>query len=187
MPATTVEIICAGCNNHVGAEVVSARHAPSPYHGGRVVKVLWLVCPTCDDGSVMTIDGGVFPAAPAASPVRNLPEDVERAWREARTSHAVTAYTASEMMCRKILMYVAVDVADAPPNETFAFYVKQLDVDGHITKRMRPRVDHVRERGNEASHEITPSSEADSEETLGLVQHLLEGLYGLLSQGSAES
>lgn len=39
------------------------------------------------------------------------------AWDEARRAHAAAAYTAAEIMCRKILMHIAVDKADAEPNK----------------------------------------------------------------------
>jgi hypothetical protein len=43
-----------------------------------------------------------------------LPPEIEMAWNEARNAYSVAAFTASEMMCRKILMHIAVDVAGAP-------------------------------------------------------------------------
>lgn len=78
--------------------------------------------------------GAVYPAAPAEASVKNLPADVDTAWRGARTAHAVAAYTASEVMCRKILMHLAVDVAASKPGLNFQQYITDLDNAGYITK-----------------------------------------------------
>ena len=109
----------------------------------------------------------------------NLPEDVAQAWREARTSHAVAAYTASEIMCRKILMHVAVDVVRAAAGKSFVQYVDDLENGGYITTGLKPVVDKVRVRGNVANHELPASAEADSLLTLKITEHLLRSVYEL--------
>src|SRR5437588_1275317 len=103
----TFAITCGNCGLGVSANIV---HQES--NNG---VLYWLRCPHCTDASVRTRSGAVYPIAPAGGTVLHLPNDVERAWREARTSHAVAAYTASEVMCRKILMHLAVDVAGSKP------------------------------------------------------------------------
>jgi len=46
---------------------------------------------------------------------KGLPDDVKQAWQAARTAHSVAAFTASEIMCRKILMPIAVDQGRSRP------------------------------------------------------------------------
>lgn len=133
----------------------------------------------CDDGSVRTASGAVYPTAPAGSNVGGLPEDVAGAWREARTAHAVAAYTASEIMCRKILMHVAVDVAQVPAGKKFAEYVNDLEDGGYLTTGLKGVVDQVRQRGNVANHELPASTEQDSLATMAIVEYLLKGIYEL--------
>jgi hypothetical protein len=133
----------------------------------------------------MTISSAVYPTAPAGRSVEHLPEDVAQAWREARTAHAVAAYTASEMMCRKILMHVAVGVAKSPEGKSFTSYVDDLDTAGYITAGLKTVVDQVRKRGNTANHDLPSSTEKDSVLTLTITEHLLEGVYelpGMVSQ-----
>ncbi len=84
------------------------------------------------------------------------------AWREARTAHAVAAYTASEVMCRKILMYVAVDVAGSQPGQKFFHYVADLEAAGYFAPGVKPVVDKIRDRGNIANHELPASTEQES-------------------------
>lgn len=134
-------------------------------------------CPACFDGSVRTMTGSVWPVGPAGGSVANLPADVAKAWQEARTTHAVAAYTASEIMCRKILMHLAVDVANAKSGDTFKGYIDALDKAGHISAALKPAVEKVKDRGNAANHELPPSTEADSLVTLRITEHMLRGIY----------
>lgn len=141
--------------------------------------VMWLQCPLCQDGSVSSAAGVLYPSAPAGGPVPHLPADVESAWREVRTAHAVAAYTAAEMMCRKILMHVAVDVGVSEPGKGFTQYVSDLDAAGYVTTGLRPVVAQIRDRGCIANHELPASTETDSETTIRITEHLLRGVYGL--------
>lgn len=61
-----------------------------------MAAVQFLRCPNCNGGSVKTSNGPVYPPAAAGGNVKNLPQDVEMAWQEARTAHAVAAYTAAD-------------------------------------------------------------------------------------------
>ena len=127
----------------------------------------------------MTQNGAVFPPAPAGSSVKNLESDVQEAWREARTTHAVAAYTASTMMCRKILMHLAVDKAGSKEGESFARYVDDLDKAGYIAPGLKDVVDRIREQGNVANHELPAATEEQSLATIAITQHLLQVMYEL--------
>jgi Domain of unknown function (DUF4145) len=124
-------------------------------------------------------NGAVYPVAPAGGDIRHLPDDVAQAWREARTTHAVAAYTASEIMCRKILMHVAVDVAQAPPGKSFVEYINALETAGYITTGLKAVIDIIRVRGNGANHELPASTEEDSLRTITITEYLLRGSYEL--------
>ncbi len=131
----------------------------------------------------MLSNGAVYPTAPAGATVTNLPDDVQRAWQEVRTAHAVAAYTASEVMCRKILMHVAVDQDLAKSGESFVCYVNALDKSGYITTGLKPVIDRIRNRGNRANHDLSASTEEDSSTTLLITEHLLKAMYELPALG----
>jgi hypothetical protein len=103
-------------------------------------------------------DGGpprIFPGALTGEPFPNaLSVDVDRAWTEARTCYSVGAFTATEMMCRKILMHLAVEATEATSDLTFAQYVSALDDAGYIAPGLKAVVDVVRQRGNAANHDL---------------------------------
>src|SRR6266545_6845086 len=118
----TLPITCGYCGRDVGAEIVadsagdavaSRDYKPNPN------AILWLRCPSCGQGSVRRSNPiGIVPGTSPGRSLKNLPADVDRARAEARSAHSVTAYTAAEIMCRKILMHLAVDKAKAQPGKT---------------------------------------------------------------------
>lgn len=168
----TILIKCGNCGDGVAASIVQTGS-----NMGGLPQTAWLMCPSCHEGSVRTENGAVWPVAPAGGSVAHLPEDVAQAWREARTTHAVAAYTASEMMCRKILMHLAVDVAGSKSGGTFKSYIEDLDKAGHVNPGLRPSIEKVKDRGNAANHDLPASDEADSLVTLKITEHLLRGIY----------
>jgi len=148
----------------------------------RAGRSTFLLCPHCQAGSVTISPGSgqpavIYPPPPAGSEVKGLPDEVKNAWREARVSHNVAAYTASEVMCRKILMHVAVDKAGSSPGEKFYVYVNDLDSAGYVAPGLKPVIDQVRDRGNGAAHELPQSTEAESRVTLQITEHLLRTVY----------
>jgi len=162
-----LSIICGSCGQGVAAVVVNNQGDGT----------IFMVCPACLEGSVKTRSGAIWPPAAKGASVANLPDDVAQAWREARTSNAVAAYTASEIMCRKILMHLAVDVAGSKPGDTFHAYIEHLDKAGYIGAGLRPAVEKIKNRGNVANHALPSSTEADSVITLKITEHLLRGIY----------
>jgi hypothetical protein len=154
---------------------------PSNNVGSAPAVTLWLKCPNaeCEEGSVKLRDGSVYPSAPAGRTVAGLSDDVAGAWREARIAHNVGAYTAAEMMFRKILMYVAVDKAGSKEGESFESYVNDLEANRYLTPGLKDVVDQVRQRGNGATHELPSSDEKDSLQTMAIVEYLLMSLYEL--------
>lgn len=170
--ANEMPITCGHCQTRVFARLVTGSR---PGQG----EPAWLLCPNCFDGSVRSIDGTVYPAAPAGRLVKNLPDDVNRAWREVRVAHSVGAYTAAEMMCRKILMHLAVAQAGADAGASFLAYVDALDRAGYISPGLRPVVDQIRTRGNIANHDLPASTEHGSLMTMEITEYLLHTIYEL--------
>jgi hypothetical protein len=105
-----------------------------------------------------------------------LPEDVGRAYGEARSTASVNAWTATEMMCRKILMHVAVDKG-AKDGQTFAGYLTYLQEKGFVSPVMSGWVDLIRKHGNEAVHELPEVTEDRGRSTLMFTEQLLRTTY----------
>ena len=163
---------CPNCNAH--QFVVIAKTAPYS-------TASWLRCMNCKMAVVR--NGNV--TSPALKPLRvpsGLPEDEAALWGEIRDCLGVGAYSAAVMLCRKLLMHVAVthglpakNAKDRAPN--FAECVDHLVKEGIVTKRMEPWIERIREVGNEANHEIAPVGKESALDVATFTQKLLELAY----------
>jgi hypothetical protein len=196
MPIATWSIACGHCSQKVGAEIVfiegiSPQNLTNSAFTVPLEKTLYLRCPVCGQGSVRAPfdrigrGGQVSPGGLPSSGVANLPTDVASAWAEARKSHSVGAFTAAEIMCRKILMHLAVDVAGSQPGKSFVAYINDLEAGNYIMAGLKTVVDQVRNRGNKANHELPASTEQESAATLNITHHLLYGIYELPTLSAA--
>ena len=136
------------------------------------------ICPQCNGPTFFDVREVQWPGPKAGLPISNLPADVEPIYEEARASTAANAFTGAVMLCRKILMHIAVGKG-ADKNKTFQQYVKWL-----IDQRYAPRgaeewLDYIRDRGNEANHEIVVMNKEDAIGVLGFTEALLRGVYEL--------
>jgi hypothetical protein len=178
----TLPITCGHCGRDVNADIVAdvSQSIHQPTYTPRLGVALWLRCPGCGEGSVRKLNSDViYPGARPGRLLQHLPPDVNQAWDEARSAYSVGAYTAAEIMCRKILMHLAVDKANAQSGKQFIQYVDELENAGYITTGLKPVVDQIRKRGNVANHDLPASSREESLATLKITEHLLEAVYEL--------
>lgn len=164
-----VPYTCAYCKNRVAGIVLNVFQS---YPG----TVVWLQCPHCHEGSVKSSSGVVFPISMAGDDVGHLPDAVKDVYEEARYCLTFRAFTAVELMCRKILMYVAADKG-ANQGKAFAYYVEHLQTIGYITAPMAGWVDQIRRNANEATHELPSVTEERATNTLYFVTALLRNVY----------
>lgn len=161
--------ICANCNTKVSGAVVS-------YYNNQVGQIKWLLCPNCAEGSVQTSNGLIYPGASFGPIIEGLPEDVEKAYIEARVCISANAFTACEVMCRKILMHIAVEKG-ANEGDTFASYLTFLENQGYITPPMKKWVGLIRQHENEATHRLASPDRTRVESTLVFTAELLRLVY----------
>ena len=75
-----------------------------------------------------------------------------------------------------MLMNIAVQ-EKAAEGLKFIEYVEYLAKNGFVPPNRKHWVDHIRKKGNEATHEIAVMSEADAKDLLGFVEMLLRFIY----------
>jgi len=102
--------------------------------------------------------------------------DVAALYEEARNAFAANSYTAAVLACRKLLMHIAV-AKGAKPDGSFVSYVQYLSDHHYVPPDARAWVDHIRNKGNEANHEIVMMSRADAEELISFVAMLLKIIF----------
>ena len=117
-----------------------------------------------------------IPGVRFGEPIKHLPYEVDKIFEEARESFSVGAYTAVMLLCRKLLMHVAVDLG-AKENKSFLYYVDYFEKEGYISKNAKPWVDKIRKLGNEANHEIMIGNREDAKKIIQFSTMLLKTNY----------
>jgi len=149
------------------------------YSSTKDVATRIYICSYCDSPTYFTKDkdGSImqFPSPAYGNKVESLKEEIRHLYNESRNCMAVNAYTAAVMACRKILMHVAVDKGDKP-NKSFREYVDYLS-SKYISPENKPWVDFIRDKGNDANHEIPLTSKEDAEQLIDFTEMLLKLIY----------
>lgn len=102
--------------------------------------------------------------------------EVQLAYSESRNCFSVGAYTASAMLCRKLLMNIAVEKG-ANEGLFFKEYVEYLDSKGYIPPDGKNWVDKIRTIGNEATHKIPKTDKEQAEALIKFSEMLLRIVY----------
>ncbi|MDE2139806.1 MAG: DUF4145 domain-containing protein, partial [Gammaproteobacteria bacterium] len=161
---------CGHCGRDVSGAIIAAVNRRE---GG---FIYWLQCSACHDASVLADDQNYYPGLAYGPVIEGLPDDVSAAYKEARQCLSVNANTASEGMCRKILMHIAVDKG-ANEREPFAAYIDFLEHEGYVTPPMKEWVVLIKDHGNEANHKLPASDRQRAEGTLQFTAQLLRTVY----------
>ncbi len=103
-------------------------------------------------------------------------EKVLKLYNEARNCFSQNAFTAVVLSCRKLLMHIAVNKG-ALAGQSFIQYVEYLSTQGYIPPDAKDWVDHIRQKGNEANHEIVIMKEEDAKDLLNFSEMLLKLIY----------
>lgn len=134
------------------------------------------ICPNCDRPSYFDACAKQYPGVVPGNEVQNLPPELEQLYREARNCCSLSAYTAAVLATRKMLMNIAVQQG-AVEGLKFIDYVEHLASNGYIPPNGRGWVDHIRKKGNEATHEIDLMAQTDAEELIAFTEMLLKFIY----------
>jgi Domain of unknown function (DUF4145) len=133
------------------------------------------ICPHCERPTFLHGDRQIPGVSPGAE-VGHLPQDIQALYTEARRCTANSNFTAAVLVCRKLLMNIAVS-RGADPGKKFIEYVDYLADKGYVPPNGRGWVDHIRTKGNEATHEIVLMSKTDADELITFAEMLLKFIY----------
>lgn len=160
---------------HCGDTGASEKGYYTTDNGIEGVQAFLFICPGCKKPTFF-YRSVQLPGITPGNKVAYLPQEVESLYREARNAVAVGAPTAAVLACRKLLMNIAV-AQGAQPGESFLSYVDYLAQAGYVPPNGRGWVDHIRTKGNEATHEIKLMSSADANELISFAEMLLKFIY----------
>ncbi len=128
------------------------------------------------NGSIVTEHCPAVPQTKFTGAVKHVPKSVNLIYEEARLCHSSGAYTMAALACRKLLMNIGVNKG-ADDNKSFAYYVDYLDQQNYFPQGTEAWVQKIRDRGNTATHEITPIECEESGQSLRFSEMLLKIIY----------
>lgn len=134
------------------------------------------VCPNCTHPTYFSHTSMQVPGVPSGNDVEHLPSDIDCLYKEARNCIAANSFTSGVLTCRKLLMNIAVSLK-AKEGDSFIAYVEYLASQGYVPPNGRGWVDHIRKKGNEATHEIRLMTKIDAEELIAFLEMLLKFIY----------
>ncbi len=134
-----------------------------------------IICPHCGRPTFLEYDKAT-PGPLPGNDVSHVPEAISRLYLEARAAASANAFTSSVLVCRKILMHIAVQKG-AKAGEAFTTYVKYLADHGFIPPDGHAWVNYIRSRSNEANHEIILMDRQDAIGLISFIEMLLRFIY----------
>ena len=134
------------------------------------------ICPSCKGPTFITPNFEQYPGVTFGNRVKNVPNEVDILYEEARRCVASNCYTAAVMLCRKVLMNISV-AQGAVAGLKFIEYVEYLSSMGYIPPNGKQWVDYIRKKGNEANHEITIMNADDAQKLIIFIEMLLKFIY----------
>ena len=153
--------------------------------GADAINNNWIrICPNCQRPTYHSEREEQYPGVAFGNPVGNLPDDISNLYEEARACCSGSSYTAAVLVLRKLLMNIAVQKG-ASENMKFIEYVKHLSDNGYVPPDGKSWVDHIRQKGNEATHEIQLMDKKAAEDLILFSEMLLKFIYefpSLISQ-----
>lgn len=162
---------------YCGQPIASEKGYHAKWQNGSTSVARIHICHYCSRPTFFEDDGTQYPGTVFGEAVDGISDQsVSRIYDEARKAFSASAYTASVLCCRKLLMHVAVSKG-AEAGKNFAFYVEFLGSHHYVPPDAAPWVDHIRSKGNEANHEVVMASKEDAEELISFSEMLLKVIF----------
>lgn len=163
------QFTCGFCGH-----LVASRDGFFNKEGGGNIAIY--ICPNCDKPSYFAGNDEQVPGVAPGKEIDDIPQDLLKIYNEARHCISVNAYTASVLACRKLLMNIAVQKS-AKKGQSFIYYVEYLADNNYVPRDGKGWVDHIRTKGNEATHEIPAIEKKDAEELISFAEMLLKFIF----------
>lgn len=181
-------IDCPKCNQYVEVAEAGDYQYPASQHGlgGRYLLVSCQLCQRpmviCQENIGNMADGDIW-----SQPIRVFPDDdnfinpdwpteIQRAYREAVDCYKAHAYTATVIMCRKIIDGLC--TLQGAKERTLDQSLKKLRDNGVIDARLYDWATALRLSGNEAAHDLAVTFDhVDASDLMDLTSAILEYIY----------
>jgi len=174
---------CKECEEFVDGDVVGS-YIQSVEGSDLSFLYSLLRCPNCthpmvtlqlNDGSGWEPPTRIYPAEPLIN-IGSIPVPIAMAYKEARTCLKAKAYTATAIMCRKVLEGITEEHGIKSRN--LAGGLREMRDQGIIDSLLFEWADALRVSGNEAAHETgVPISAEDARDILEFTNALMEYVF----------
>jgi hypothetical protein len=167
---------CGACGQSTNGRIVCDLQRPDG------AKVCWCLC-SCDksEPSIIIEKGGAVVQIPIAQEFASRPEwpaELSRLFDEAARSYGAGAFTATALVCRKVLMACACQEGDTDGKQ-FVTYVDYITNTVLTFPKAKTAIDAIRTIGNDANHDVKFVSQADARRAMEIVTYLLNTVYSL--------
>lgn len=171
--AVSRKYICGYCGN----PLASQKGWLGIYQPNSALRAYIYICHHCTGPTFFDHESKQTPGVVFGNPVNDIPDaSVSTLYDEARKATGAGSHTAAVLCCRKLLMHIAVSKG-AAAGCGFADYVKYLADHHYVPPDAVGWVDHIRDKGNEANHEIVIMRAEDAKELLAFSEMLLKVIF----------
>jgi hypothetical protein len=171
------QYVCGACGEKTTGRIVAETCRGAD-------QVLWCLCSCPRMEPAILIEKGdemisQMPAPKEFHAGPGWPPDLAQLFSEAAQCYASGAYTATAMVCRKILMVCAC-AEGAEDGKPFASYVDKI-IEVLSFERARNAIDAIRHIGNDANHALQFVGRDGARRALSIVAYMLNTMYSLPS------
>lgn len=170
--------VCTHCRSKVRGRVVAEGVQDGGMWGGAVTKIC-----VCNCGGVTAVYDGLGGVegipAPLLTPIqadKRWPPDYVRFFQEAARCFSSDFFTATAMLCRRLLMVCACEYG-AKERQGFEYYVDHLVDEVVKDEATRESLNGMRKIGNYANHRLEEVTKEGAAFALESVKHLLTLLF----------
>lgn len=172
-PVGNKSYTCGFCGNMVAPNIgYNATLSDNHYILAHV-----MICPNCSNPTFIDNNGIQTPNIRLGNEVNGISDEkVKTLYNQARDCTSLGAFTATALLCRKILMNLAVQHG-AVEGKSFVDYIDFLNSKGYVPPNGKDWVDRIRTKGNEATHEIRLIEQNEANQILKFTEMLLKFSY----------
>lgn len=162
---------------YCGQQVASEKGYYAQVNGQNQIGGYIYICHFCSKPTYFDDFNHQTPGSKFGNDVSGIDDaGVVSLYDEARNCFATNSFTAVVLCCRKLLMHISVSKG-AKEGKQFIEYVEFLSSNHYIPPDANGWVDHIRNKGNEANHEIVIMSEQEAKDLISFMEMLLKILY----------
>ena len=172
--------VCGYCGDSVGGDSGYKRlDEPTSTFGTREGSAI-AICPSCGRPTYFEREAHneyeQYPLPKVGRSLSHLPKEIEGLYEDIRKSVSAGAFTSAVLASRKMLMHIAV-AEGASEKSSFKQCVEYMRDENVVPRSAHAWVDYIRDKGNEANHEIVMSTEEDAHLLLQFIEQILLSVY----------